>query len=539
MLIRGSNAVGYKNYPDNVIREFIKKSAEKGIDVFRIFDSLNWIKGMEVSIDEVLKTGKVAEACICYTGDILDEYKDKYSLDYYVDMAKKLEKAGAHILGIKDMSALLKPYAAHKLVKALKQETSLPIHIHTHDTSGNGVATVLLAAEAGVDIVDTAFNSMSGLTSQPALNSVVEALKNTSRCTGIKSEEIQKISDYWSSVRPVYSQFESDLKSTTAEIYKYEIPGGQYSNLKPQVDSFGLGHRFGEVKEMFKSVNDMLGDIVKVTPSSKAVGDMAIFMVQNNLTSDTILDAGKELAYPDSIVAYFQGMMGQPMGGFPENLQKVVLKDIEPITARPGELLPAEDFGKIKEELKSKFDIEPTEEEVLSSALYPKVFDDYMKYIIQNGDLSRMGSDIYFHGLAEGESCEIEVKTGKTLVIKLLEIGRVDLEGNRSIVFEVNGNRRAVSIHDKNSEVKTKDSFKQMANPDDPCEIGSSIPGTVSKILVKAGDKVEENQTIAIIEAMKMETNISASISGTVESILVKEADEVGSGELLIKLEQE
>ncbi|MGV8146140.1 MAG: pyruvate carboxylase [Alkaliphilus sp.] len=536
MLIRGSNAVGYKNYPDNVIRKFIQLSAKNGIDVFRIFDSLNWVKGMEISIDEVLKTGKVAEACICYTGDILDEYRDKYTLTYYVNMAKELEKAGTHILGIKDMSALLKPYAARKLVKALKNEISIPIHMHTHDTSGNGVATLLMAAEAGVDIVDTAFNSMSGLTSQPALNSVVEALKNTKRDTGINSGEIQKIDDYWSAVRPFYSQYELELKSTTTEIYKYEIPGGQYSNLKSQVDSFGLGHKFSEVKNMFKSVNDMFGDIVKVTPSSKAVGDMAIFMVQNNLTPENIHAKGRELAYPDSVVAFFEGMMGQPVGGFPKELQKIVLKDIKPITCRPGELLLDEDLEAIEVRLKDSFDIAPTEEDVISAAIYPKVFDDFMKHIKENVDLSNMNSDIFFHGLLVDEICEIEVETGKTLVVKLMEIGKMNEEGKRSVVFEINGNRRAVQIRDKAGETAIKDVFKQMADTNDLKEIGSSIPGTVVKIFVKVGDKVEENQTVAIIEAMKMETTISTSVGGSVELINVKEGDLVEAGELLIKL---
>ncbi len=344
MLIRGANAVGYKNYPDNVIRKFIKQSADSGIDVFRIFDSLNWLKGMEVATDEVLKQNKVAETCMCYTGDILEEYRDKYSLQYYVDLAKDIEKTGAHILGIKDMSALLKPYAAVKLIKALKNEISIPIHLHTHDTTGNGVATVLMAAHAGVDIVDTAFNSMSGLTSQPALNSIVAALENTDRETGLDLTDMQKLSDYWSAVRPVYSQFESGLKSGSAEIYKYEIPGGQYSNLKPQVESFGLGHKFEEVKEMYKKVNEMLGDIIKVTPSSKVVGDLAIFMVKNDLTPENIYEKAEKMAFPDSAVSYFKGMMGQPMGGFPEKLQKLVLKGEDPITCRPGEMLPPEDL---------------------------------------------------------------------------------------------------------------------------------------------------------------------------------------------------
>ena len=404
MLLRGANGVGYKNYPDNVIRRFVKEAAASGIDVFRIFDSLNWIQGMEVALDETLNQGKIAEACICYTGDILDESREKYNLNYYVRMAKELEKRGTHILGIKDMSGLLKPMAASKLIRALKDEISIPIHLHTHDTSGNGVASLMVAAGAGVDIIDAAFNSMSGLTSQPALNSIVAALESTERDTGIEPEGIQKISDYWAAVRPVYKEFESDMMTGSAEIYKYEMPGGQYSNLKSQVESFGLGHKFDEVKEMYKAVNEMLGDIVKVTPSSKAVGDMAIFMVQNELTPENIYEKAKDIDFPDSIVSFFEGMMGQPEGGFPEKLQKLVLHGKEPITCRPGELLPDEDFDAIKKELREKFGLEGTEKEALSYALYPKVFEDYLKSLEKDGNFRLMGSDIFFHGLSEGET---------------------------------------------------------------------------------------------------------------------------------------
>ncbi|WP_053956018.1 pyruvate carboxylase [Inediibacterium massiliense] len=537
MLIRGANGVGYKNYPDNVIREFIKESAQSGIDVFRIFDSLNWLKGMEVAIDEVLKSGKIAEACMCYTGDILDDKRDKYTLKYYIDLAKEIEKTGAHILAIKDMAALLKPHSAFKLIKALKEEISIPIHLHTHDTSGNGVATVLMAAEAGVDIVDTAFNSMSGLTSQPALNSVVAALENTSRDTKISLDHIQKISDYWRDVRPVYEKFESGLKSGTAEIYKYEIPGGQYSNLKPQVESFGLGHRFNEIKEMYKKVNEMLGDIIKVTPSSKVVGDMAIFMVKNDLTPENIYEKAVDMAFPDSVVSYFKGMIGQPMGGFPEKLQKLVLRGEEPVTCRPGELLEPEDFDKIEKVLEEKFDIHPTKKDVLSYALYPKVYEEYMEYVKEYGDFSQMGSDIYFHGLSEGETCEVEIEEGKVLVIKLLEIGRLDEEGNRTVLYEVNDSRRAVKIQDKdNGAVKKELNYVQKADPSDPLEIGASIPGNIIKILVKEGEEVKENQIVAVVEAMKMETNITTSTSGSIESIPVKEGQQVNVGDLVIKL---
>lgn len=538
MLFRGANAVGYKNYPDNVIREFIKLSAKSGIDVFRIFDSLNWLKGMEIAIDETLKQGKVAEACMCYTGDILDETRDKYSLEYYVKFAKEIEKTGAHILGIKDMSALLKPYAAVKLIKALKNEISIPIHLHTHDSTGNGVATVLMATQAGVDIADTAFNSMSGLTSQPPLNSIVAALKNTDRDTGINLDDIQKISDYWSAVRPVYSQFESGLKSGSAEIYKYEIPGGQYSNLKPQVESFGLGHRFDDIKEMFRKVNEMSGDIIKVTPSSKMVGDLAIFMVQNDLTPENIYEKAKNMAFPDSVVSFYKGMMGQPIGGFNKELQEIVLKGEEPITCRPGEMLPPEDFDKIKKDLNKKFKMEPTDKDAVSSALYPEVFDAFLKYKQEFGDLSRMGSDVFFHGLFEGETCEVEVSEGNTLIVQLMEIGKLDKQGNRTVICEINGNRREIKIKDKlNSEKYDKyETEVAMADPSNQMEIGASIPGTVLKILIKEGEKVKEGQSLAVIEAMKMETNIVASIEGVVDDIAVKEGSQVKTGQLIIKL---
>ncbi|MCI6011176.1 MAG: pyruvate carboxylase [Firmicutes bacterium] len=537
MLIRGANAVGYKNYPDNVIREFVKQSAKGGIDVFRIFDSLNWIEGMEVALDETLNQDKVAEACICYTGDILDESREKYNLKYYVKMAKELEKRGAHILGIKDMSGLLKPMAAEKLISTLKQEIGIPIHLHTHDTSGNGVATVLMAAQAGVDIVDAAFNSMSGLTSQPALNSIVAALQNSDRDTGLDPDKLQKISEYWKDVRPVYSGFESELVTSTAEIYKYEIPGGQYSNLKPQVESFGLGHKFEEVKDMYKTVNQMLGDIVKVTPSSKAVGDMAIFMVQNDLTPENIYEKAANMDFPDSIVSYFEGMMGQPEGGFPEKLQKLVLKDKPPITCRPGELLPPEDFDSIRKHLQEDLDLEGTDREVISYAIYPKVFEDYIKSLRKDGNFRYMGSDIFFHSLEEGETCEVKLGEGKVLIVKLHEVRPVDNDGFREAIFEVNGNRRIIKIKDNDVTVNSHNSVLY-ANEDDPMEIGSNIPGNIIKVLVKEGEKVEANQPIATIEAMKMETNILAGAGGIVEKIYVSEGQQVKAGEMVAKLKE-
>lgn len=537
MLFRGANAVGYTNYPDNVIREFVRESAAAGIDVFRIFDSLNWLKGMETAVDETIKSGKIAEACICYTGDILDDNRDKYSLNYYVNTAKEIEKMGAHILGIKDMAGLLKPYAAQKLIRALRDEISIPIHLHTHDTSGNGVATLLMAAEAGVDIVDTAFNSVSGLTSQPALNSVVAALENTHRSTGINLDDIQEIAEYWSDVRPIYSDFESGLKSGTADVYKYEIPGGQYSNLKPQVESFGLAHKFTEVKEMYKTVNEMMGDIVKVTPSSKMVGDMAIFMVKNDLTPQNIFDKGRDLAFPDSVVSYFEGMMGQPVGGFPQELQKLVLKDIKPITCRPGELLEPVDFDELARELGGKYGFQPDRKAVLSYALYPKVFEEFIEFKQQYGDLSRMNSPVFFNGISEGEVCEVEVGEGKTFIIKLVAIGKIDNEGYRKMYFEVNGNQRAITVLDKSYQKGSVISATVYADPDNQNEIGASIPGTVARVMVKEGDKVKKGQILIVMEAMKMETQIVSPLEGEVTFINAVVGAQVKNGELLLKIE--
>ncbi len=539
MLLRGANAVGYKSYPDNVVRKFIKEAAASGIDLFRVFDSLNWIDGMAVAMDEVGNQGKIVEATMCYTGDILDERRDKYTLEYYVNKAKELEKRGAHMIAIKDMSSLLKPIAAHKLVSALKNEISVPIHLHTHDTSGNGGATLMMAAMAGVDIVDAAFDSMAGLTSQPALNSTVAALEFSERATGMDIDGLQQISTYWGAVRPVYEDYESELKSGTAEIYKYEIPGGQYSNLRPQVASFGLEHKFQDVKEMYIKVNEMLGDIIKVTPSSKAVGDMAIFMVQNDLTPENIYEKAAGMDFPDSIVSYFEGMMGQPEGGFPEKLRDLVLKGKKPITCRPGELLPDEDFDAIKAELKSKFDIEPTDQDAISYALYPKVFEDYLTAMKKEGRFFRyVDSDIFFHGIMEGSIGEVKISEGKILVIKLVEIKDADEDGNRELTFQVNGLMRQILIKDKAAVTKASKQSILMADPDSDLEIGANIPGNIVKVLIKEGEEVATGQPIAIIEAMKMETNIISAVDGTIDKIYVKQGDQVVSGQLVAKLQE-
>ena len=530
MLLRGSNAVGYANYPDNLIREFVAESARSGIDVFRVFDSLNWLPGMEIAMDEVIRQGKLCEATMCYTGDILDPKRDKYTLEYYVNLAKELERRGAHLLCIKDMSGLLKPYAAKKLVAALKNEVGLPIHLHTHDTTGNQVAAVLMAAEAGVDIADAAISSMASMTSQPSLNAIVAALDGTERGTGLDLGRLQELTDYWSDVRLRYSEFDKGLKTTVTDIYRYEIPGGQYTNLQPQVVSLGLGNRFDEVKEMYKKVNDMLGDIIKVTPSSKMVGDLAIFMVQNDLTPENIVQRGEALTFPDSVVSYFEGMMGQPAWGFPEELQRVVLKGKKPITCRPGELLPPIDFEEAKKQVE-KFQPNPTKRDILSWCLYPKVLEDYCEHRREYGYIMRMGSHVFFRGMYVGETTQISIEDGKTLVIKYLGLGDVDESGMRTVQFELNGMRREVTVPDPQAAASVQKTV--LADPDDKSQIGASIPGMVSRIAVKPGDRVEENQVLAVIEAMKMETSVVARMSGVIGEVFVQPGQTVKAGELL------
>ena len=537
MLLRASNAVGYSNYPDNVVQEFIKISASHGIDVFRIFDSLNWVENMKMPIDEALKTGKIVEGTICYTGDITSPKETKYTLDYYVNMALELESLGCHSIAIKDMAALLKPRAAKELVTALKKELHVPLHLHTHDSTGNGVSTVLMAAEAGVDIVDLAIESMSSMTSQPSMNAVVEALRGSKRDTGLDFEELDELSRYYGRIRKVYEQFESDMKAPNAEIYKYEIPGGQYSNLLAQVTSMGSADEFESIKALYKDANDLLGNIVKVTPTSKAVGDLAIFMFKNGLTKENILTAGAGLSYPDSVVSYFQGMMGQPYGGFPKELQKIVLKDIEPLTDRPGKSLPPVDFESIKKHLVEKYNYGDKSEEVMnqkaiSYALYPKVYEDYCEHFQMYNDVTRLESHVYFYGLRKGEETYLNIGEGKQLLIKYLEEGEPDENGVRTLTFQVNGMLRTVKIQDKNLEIKADRKLK--ADKTNPQHLGSSIPGTVGKVLVKEGDAVTENMPLLTVEAMKMETTVVSKITGTVDTIYVQQGDTVSQDDLLI-----
>lgn len=532
MLLRASNAVGYTNYPDNVVKEFIEISAEKGVDVFRIFDSLNWIENLKMPVEEALKTGKIVEGALCYTGDISSPLEKKYTLDYYVKKAKEIEAMGCHIFAIKDMAGLLKPYAAKELIGTLKSELNIPVHLHTHDSAGNGVSTVLMAAEAGVDIVDLAVESMSSLTSQPSMNAVAEALRGTERDTKLDPEELTELSQYYGRVRKVYKGFESEMNAPNAEIYKYEIPGGQYSNLLAQVKEMGAGENFEEIKDLYKQANELLGNIVKVTPSSKVVGDFAIFMFKNGLNAENILTAGKDLSYPDSVVDYFKGMIGQPEGGFPKELQKIVLKGQEAITVRPGTLLPDVDFDAIAKHLKDDHNLNYNRQKIISHALYPKVYDDYCEHFEQYNDVSRLESHVYFYGLRKGEETTLNIGEGKNLIIKFVDMSDPNEKGIRTLTFEVNGMMREVQILDKRLEVKTDRRIK--ADKHNPGHLGSAIPGVIGQILVKEGDEVSINTPLMTVEAMKMETTVVSTVEGKVDKIYVQEGENVNQEELLI-----
>lgn len=534
MLLRASNAVGYKNYPDNVIKEFVERSAEAGIDVFRIFDSLNWVKGMTLAIDAVRKTGKIAEAAICYTGDILDPTRRKYDLNYYKQMAKELEASGAQILGIKDMAGLLKPQAAYELISVLKETVDLPIHLHTHDTSGNGIYSYAKAIEAGVDIIDTALSSMAGLTSQPSANSLYYALEGSERRPNVNIQSLEKLSQYWEEVRKYYQDFESGMKAPHSEVYVHEMPGGQYSNLQQQAKAVGLGDRWEEVKEMYSRVNQMFGDIVKVTPSSKVVGDMALFMVQNNLTEEDVYERGESLDFPDSVIEFFAGYLGQPYGGFPKELQRVILKGREPITVRPGELLEPVNFQALKEELEQLLHREPTPYETIAYALYPKVFTEYLKTYEQYGNISVLDTPTFFYGMRLGEEIEVEIEKGKTLIVKLVSIGQPQPDGTRIVYFELNGQPREVVIKDES--IKSTVQQRVKADPQNPEHIGASMPGTVIKVLVEKGEKVNKGDHLMITESMKMETTVQAPFAGVIKDIYVKSGEAIQTGDLLIEI---
>ncbi len=536
MLFRGSNAVGYSNYPDNVLVAFINEAASQGIDVFRIFDSLNWIPQMEKSIQAVRDAGKIAEAAICYTGDINDPSRAKYNVKYYIDMAKELQALGAHTIAIKDMAGLLKPQASYRLISELKAAIDLPIHLHTHDTSGNGIITYSAAVTAGVDIVDVAMSAMSSHTSQPSLSSLYYALVNGKRVPDIEIEKVQKLNHYWEDVRPYYRPFENGLNAPQTEVYAHEMPGGQYSNLQQQAKAVGLGERWDEITKMYRKVNMMFGDIVKVTPSSKVVGDMALFMVQNDLTEEIIYERGQEISFPESVVTFFQGDLGQPVGGFPVELQQIILKNRPAYTERPGLRAKAVNFDEVKLELAALIGYEPKQEEVLSYLMYPEVFLGYRKAYDQFADIKVLDTPTFFSGMRIGERIDVEIEKGKVLIIRLDDIGEPDIEGNRTIFFNLNGQRREIVVRD--SSIKSKVITKRKVEPSNKEHIGATMSGSVLQVLVKKGDKVKRGDTLMVTEAMKMETSIEARFDGVVGSIYVEAGEPISSGDLLMELKE-
>jgi pyruvate carboxylase len=532
MLLRGSNAVGYTNYPDNVVERFVAVAAQAGVDVFRVFDSLNWTKGMRVAMEAVRASGKLCEGAMCYTGDITDPRRDKYPLTYYVALAKELERMGSHILAIKDMAGLLKPFAARKLVKALKQEVGIPIHLHTHDTSGYGGATLLEAAQAGVDIVDASLSSLSGLTSQPSLNTLVAALENSQWDTGLNSDGLQLLANYWETVREWYAPFESGLKGGTAEVYQHEIPGGQYSNYKPQVAGLGLLDRWEECKDMYRRVNLLFGDIVKVTPSSKVVGDMAMFLVKNDLQPEDVIAKAQDLTFPESVVGMFKGMLGQPYGGWPGELQAAILKGQEPITCRPGELLAPADLEAERSKAEAKVGHEVNDEGLVSWLLYPSVYAELEKHRTDYSDTSFLPTPQFFYGMDPGQETSIDIQPGKTLIVKLVTVGPLLKDGTREVFFELNGQGRTVLVRD---EKMAKDDIARVkADKGNPKHVGAAMPGKIVKLNVKPGEEVKAGAALLVTEAMKMETTIKARDDGKVLEVRFGEGASVEKEDLLV-----
>ncbi|CAA7615446.1 Pyruvate carboxylase [Candidatus Terasakiella magnetica] len=535
MLLRSANAVGYTNYPDNVVRHFVAQAAENGVDVFRVFDSLNWVDNMRVAMDAVRDTGAVCEAAICYTGDIFDPQRSKYDLKYYVAMAKELEKAGAHILGIKDMAGLAKPRAIAALVTALKQEVGLPIAFHTHDTSGLSAASVLAAVEAGVDAVDAAMDAMSGLTSQPPLGSICAALAHHDRDPGLDQATLNDMSRYWEGVRALYAPFEADIRSGTADVYRHEMPGGQYTNLRAQARSLGVEQHWDQVAQAYADVNQMFGDVVKVTPTSKVVGDMALMMVTSNLTPADVQDPDKEIAFPESVVSFFKGDLGQPVGGFPPALQKKVLGGAAPITVRPGAVLPPADLTVVREEAEKKAGRKLSEAELASYLMYPKVFTDFAVHQRHFGDVSALPTGVFFYGMEPGQEIAIDLEKGKSLIVRFLAIAPADEDGECKVFFELNGQPRTVKVADRKvAPARTAHPKAEIGNP---AHVAAPMPGLVVSVAVRPGQAVEKGDLLIAIEAMKMETAVRAERAGTVASVTVTPGTQVEAKDLLMVME--
>lgn len=536
MLLRASNGVGYTNYPDNVVRSFVLQSAKTGVDVFRVFDSLNWVENMRVAMDAVLEANKVCEGSICYTGDLLDPARSKYDLKYYLDRAKELKAAGAHVLGLKDMAGLLKPASAKVLIKALKQEIGLPIHFHTHDTSGAGAATILAACDAGVDAVDAAMDAFSGGTSQPCLGAIVEALRNTDRDTGIDIAAVRQISDYWKGVRKQYAAFESGLPAPASEVYLHEMPGGQFTNLKAQARSLGLEERWPEVAQAYADANQMFGDIVKVTPSSKVVGDMALMMVAQGLTRAEVEDPNIDVAFPDSVVDMLKGNLGQPHGGWPEGIQKKVLKGEKPLTDRPGKTLPPVDLEAVRKKVSAEMNgITVDDEDLNGYLMYPKVFLDYMGRHKQYGPVRVLPTATFFYGMQPGDEISVEIDPGKTLEIRLQAVGETTEDGEVKVFFELNGQPRVIRV--PNRAIKAKTAARPKAMEGNPAHVGAPMPGAVASIAVTPGQKVRAGDLLLNIEAMKMETGLHCDREATVKAIHVHPGSQIEAKDLLIELE--
>jgi pyruvate carboxylase len=533
MLLRSASAVGYTNYPDNVVRAFVKESADAGIDLFRIFDALNGLPNLQLAIEAVRETGMLCEAAICYTGDLLNPHRTKYNLAYYVNLAKELEKAGANLLAIKDMAGLCKPYAARMLIRALRQEVGLPIHFHTHDCAGGQVATLLLAAVEGASIVDTAMAPFSGMTSQPNLHAVVEALRFQPRDPQLNDEALLEVADYWQAVRGLYMPFETGQLAPTADVYQTEMPGGQYTNLYQQAQALGLAERWREVCRMYAEVNQMFGDIIKVTPTSKVVGDMALFMVGNNLSPADVLQGDRELSFPESVVEFFEGRLGEPPGGFPEALQKRVLRGRRPIKGRPGASLPPADFEKTRAELATKIGRNANDRELLSYLLYLRVFPDLAAHQANYSDTSVLPTPVFFHGMEPGEEVSIDIERGKTLILKFLTVGDPHADGSRTVFFELNGQPREVQVVDRSLTGDIP--VHPKAEPGNPLHVGAPMPGLVVRVKVEEGDEVEAGQKLFTLEAMKMETTLYAEKAGVVAEVLVKAGTQVDTGDLLLR----
>ena len=535
MLLRASNAVGYTNYPDNIVIEFVKEAAQAGMDIFRVFDSLNWAPNMRVAMDAVCETGMLCEAAICYTGDILNPGRPKYDLKYYVNLAKELEKGGAHILAIKDMAGLCKPAAAAKLVKTLKEEIGIPIHFHTHDTAGIQAASILFGSEVGLDIADAALAPMSGGTSQPNLNTLVEAIRFSDRNPGLETEHLDSLARYWEVVRQYYQPFETVMLPATADLYQHEMPGGQYTNLYQQAKALGMADRWPEVCRVYAEVNQLFGDIVKVTPSSKSVGDMALFMVANELTSADVLNEQKDLSFPESVIDLISGKMGQPPGGFPLAVQRRILRDRPLVTGRPGESLLPADFPAAAEKVRKIIKREPTNRDVVTWLLYPKVYEEFIAHQLVNSDTSCLPTPVFFYGQAPGEEISFDIEPGKRLIVKFLSISDPHPDGKRTVFFELNGQPRDVTVVDKSLEPKASANIK--ADSGNSKHIGASMPGMISTIAVQAGDSVTKGQKLLSLEAMKMETNLTAERDGKIAQVLVKRGTQVAAGDLLMTME--